>query len=345
MNALWVLPFIVLAGNHADVAHNRDVAMRLRLPIETIATRCLAYAPDGTLLAAGQDSGYVTIWDPRSGTVVNTMKAHCTNVESITFDATGARILTASGMLDYMPEVTIWDATTWRPMHTIEGWCGTPMSVTCAADTETWAIDLLLAMPGARCSYRNIIVLTSQGIAHWYQPTATGGLASEIKYSDYDGCLWAAMDDGRIVSWCEPFDEPYTTFCTDADVLRRIDMSPLNGQIVVGGIQYYSGVHGKPEARAILEIWDARTGEREHQLLFEETGVTSVAFSSNGANVWCGFRNGVLRLVDALSGDVRATVPTDLHPPDAIACNPSDAREVAIGGLASEVVILRVADR
>lgn len=65
----------------------------------------LAYAPDGTLLATGDEIGMVRLWQPDTRALLRGWDAHIGAVHSVTFDAPGRRLLTAGAD----GEARIWD--------------------------------------------------------------------------------------------------------------------------------------------------------------------------------------------------------------------------------------------
>jgi WD40 repeat protein len=79
---------------------------------------CLAFAPDGKMLASGGWDDTVRLWDPTTGKEVRKIDAHKAMVAAVVFSADG-KTLASRGGLDGM--VRLWDPTTGKERHTIEG--------------------------------------------------------------------------------------------------------------------------------------------------------------------------------------------------------------------------------
>lgn len=80
---------------------------------------CLAYSPDGQLLASGDDSTgkCIKIWDVNTGNLVRRMVGHADSVYSIGFSPDGRTIVSASGD----KTVKIWDVSTGNLLRTLVG--------------------------------------------------------------------------------------------------------------------------------------------------------------------------------------------------------------------------------
>ena len=81
----------------------------------TAGAFCLAFSPDGTILAVGQDDGKISLWDARSRQSRSTLAAHAGIVAAMAFAPDGSTL--ASSGTDR--KTRIWDMPAGRPRFTI----------------------------------------------------------------------------------------------------------------------------------------------------------------------------------------------------------------------------------
>ena len=107
--ARWLLP--TLPTNLPENLERVLGVFKLRhsaLPGSTGDVLCVAYNPDGTLLATGGKDAFARIWDPATGRQLRTLRGHTDSVRSLAFSKDGKKIVT--GGAD--KTVRLWDADT-----------------------------------------------------------------------------------------------------------------------------------------------------------------------------------------------------------------------------------------
>lgn len=80
------------------------------------SANCVAFSPDGKLLASGDDEGFIRLWNVETGEEVAVLKGHEANVMSVAFSPNGKHM--ATGSLD--DTVKIWDVATGESVHTFK---------------------------------------------------------------------------------------------------------------------------------------------------------------------------------------------------------------------------------
>ena len=76
--------------------------------------RCVAFSPDGKLLAAGNRYHTVRIWDVATRKEVKTLTGHMSDVWSIAFSPDGKTLAAADTDWKKASKVKLWDTTTWK---------------------------------------------------------------------------------------------------------------------------------------------------------------------------------------------------------------------------------------
>jgi len=100
---LSVVIAFTLAGNCAPQLKPK-VLLTKTLKGHTASVDCLAFSPDGNLLASGSQSSMlldekgkleIIIWDTRTNKLLKHLSGHKAGIKSVCFDKTGTRIISA----------------------------------------------------------------------------------------------------------------------------------------------------------------------------------------------------------------------------------------------------------
>ncbi len=82
--------------------------------------RCVAFSPDGKLLAAGNRYHTVRVWDVATRKEVKTLTGHMSDVWSIAFSPDGKTLAAADTDWKKASKVKLWDTTTWKERGSLD---------------------------------------------------------------------------------------------------------------------------------------------------------------------------------------------------------------------------------
>jgi serine/threonine protein kinase len=75
----------------------------------------LAFSPDGSCLVSGGLDNLGKVWDLKTGQLTQTLEGHTDRILTIAFSRDGKVLATGSD-----PQVIVWDARTYQPLHTLD---------------------------------------------------------------------------------------------------------------------------------------------------------------------------------------------------------------------------------
>jgi WD40 repeat protein len=80
----------------------------------------VAFSPDGKQLASASDNSTVRLWDPATGTALQTLEGHSSSVNAVAFSPNGKQLVSASDDRT----VRLWDPATGTALQTFKGHSG-----------------------------------------------------------------------------------------------------------------------------------------------------------------------------------------------------------------------------
>src|SRR5207302_5362242 len=118
------------------------------LPLRTLAghTRginSVAYAPDGKLLASGDEDGRVKLWEPSTGQELASLCGPRGGVNAVAFSPDGVILASAGGELNRPGAVTLWSVASGQELVTLKGHHNEVMAMAFAPDGMTIATGSL----------------------------------------------------------------------------------------------------------------------------------------------------------------------------------------------------------
>jgi WD40 repeat protein/serine/threonine protein kinase len=288
-----------------DVADGREVC---RLPGHEKAAECVAYSPDGRLVATGSWAGVLRVWEAPTGRLLRVVPAHGRDrISALAFHPDGRRLATAS----YDRTVKVWDAVTGDPLRTLRGHSGFISGLGFSRDGRRLAsiggedktvkiwdprtgreiLNLRGHTDAGTCvafspdGRRLVSSSNDRTIRIWDATPLTGNEGREALTGEHDDevASVAYSPDGRTLassSWNQ------TVWLRDAQtgaLLRtyrnpgrvfRVVFSPDGRQLAAAGVS--------PGRTAFVKVWDAASGREVGPTIREESMPFSVAFDPEG---------------------------------------------------------------
>jgi WD40 repeat protein/transcriptional regulator with XRE-family HTH domain len=253
-----------------------------------VGVEAIAASPDGARLATGEFDTTVKLWDAATGTLLDTLFGHASQVVSVAYSADGSYL--ASGSED--GTVKVWDALAGREVLTLGGHTSGVMGVAFSADGNH-------LYSASRDGTARIWDVSPAGGRDWLNLAGHGDRLFGVAYLPDGGQLATWSWDGTVKVWDAATGEVLHTLSHEnSGNGGNASYSPDGSQLAV--------VSGNGAT-----VFDAQSGTELFSLPEFAGQAMEVLFSPDGARLALASNDdGTVRIFDSTTGSLLLEFPT-----------------------------------
>lgn len=267
---------------------------------------CVAFSPDGTLVATGDHADKVKLWDVATGKLLRTLEGHSEDVSAVAFSSDGTLIASAGEDRN----VGLWDVKTGKLKRMLKGHTDRVLTVAFSPDgTE-------LASGGDDQSVRLWSVSDGKFLRDF---TGQAYAVYAVSFSP-DGKRLASSGwaDG-VTLWDVATGNKLSAFSTaSGDYVDNMAFSP-------------DWTTAATTTDNLVKIWDITHLTRMHTLEHGPEDIAELQYSPDGTLV-ASMDKKALRLWDAASGALRLDVKDPIYVVTSVAFSPDGSMLAVAGG-------------
>jgi WD40 repeat protein len=241
----------------------------------------LKFSPNGMVVASGGLDGVIKLWDPKSGTEIQTLGDHTADVTKLAFSPDGT--LLASISLD--STIKLYTVIRGAERQSFS-WHSSAVRSVAYSPTTT-----LLASGGEDSTVRLWNLTSGMG---FQTPLRHDGSVTSVDFSPNGTILASGSWDNKIKLWNSTSGMLKRNLTGHTDFVYSVDFSP-NGKVLASGSK-----------DATVKLWNVSNGEELHTFSGVNghiASVFSVTYSFDGRMVVTGSEDTTVKLWNTTSGE------------------------------------------
>jgi WD40 repeat protein/serine/threonine protein kinase len=258
---------------------------------------CVAFSPDGRLLASGGSDGQVKLWDVAQRKELASLATGLDEVLAVAVASDGRLAASSLRYLNRSGEVRVWDrsgAVVWR-------------------HAERWAAPALAFRPdGAElaAAHSDQAVRVHDGRTGRVVQTLRGhtGLVTAAAYSPDGRRLATGSLDRSVRLWDVATGQEEEWLRGHRGAVGGVAFGP-DGRWLASAAGQALGENSHPGRQGELRLWDLTRGQRAEEFWGQISFAFAVRFSPDGRELATARAEGSVRLWDATTGRFRRTLP------------------------------------